>query len=156
MKKELSFFFPKKRKKKGKRNRKNPLSLSYLPAVQADALDAPPRSQQHGTPRRLVHAPRLHPHEAGLHDVDAADPVVAGDFVELRQQRRGGESRSIQRNGVAVLESDLDVGGLVRGRLRRHRAGEHGLGGLDPGVLEGVSCFLFFVFFLCFFLNVFF
>lgn len=52
-----------------------------LPAVQADALDPPPRRQQHRAPGRLVHSARLHPDEARLDDVDAPDAVVARDLV---------------------------------------------------------------------------
>lgn len=124
---------------------------THLPAVQADALDPPPRRQQHRPSGGLVNAAGLHPDEARLDDVYAADPVVPRDLVQLRQERRRRQSGAVERDGIAVLEADLDVGGLVRGGLGGDGAGEHGLGGLDPGVLEGVSCFRFlYIYFISF------
>ena len=126
-----------KKKRKEKKTQKN--ILFYLPAVKADALYPSPRRQQHGTSGRLIHSTGLHPDEAGLYDIDAADPVVSRHFVQLGEQRSGGKSSAVERDGVSIPEADLEVCGLVGGGLGRDRAGEHGLGGLDPGVLESIS-----------------
>lgn len=44
-------------------------------AVQGDGLDGPMGVQQHRAPWSLIHAARLHAHEAGLHQINAAHAV---------------------------------------------------------------------------------
>src|SRR5690349_12135559 len=55
-------------------------------AVERDALDAAVRGEEDGAAGRLVHAARLHPDEAVLDQIEAADAVVVAELVELREQ----------------------------------------------------------------------
>src|SRR6185312_5808574 len=83
-------------------------------AIQGDALDAAMRRMEDGAAGRLVDAARLHADEAVLDQVEAADAVPAAELVEPRQQLRRRQRHAIDRDGVAALELDLDVFGLVR------------------------------------------
>mmetsp|Transcript_21646 Transcript_21646/g.36169 ORF Transcript_21646/g.36169 Transcript_21646/m.36169 type:complete len:344 (-) Transcript_21646:133-1164(-) len=107
--------------------------------IQADGLDGPVRHVQHAPAGRLVHAAALHAHEAVLHQVQAPDAVGTAELVQLGQQHRGGELLAVDRHGVALLELDLDVRGLVGSLFGRHGAREHVVGGLRPGVLHDVA-----------------
>src|SRR4029450_4313907 len=69
-----------------------------------------------GASRRLVDAARLHPDVPVLHEVDAADPVLAADAVHPLQERDGAEPLAVDGDGVPRLELDLDHGRHV-GRL---------------------------------------
>ena len=81
-------------------------------------LDCPVRGQQDGAARRLVHAARLHADEAVLHQVDAADAVVAAELVELGEQRGGRHRLAVEADRVSLGEADRDVCRPV-GRVHR-------------------------------------
>ena len=68
--------------------------------------------------------------------VDPADAVLAGELVELVDQLDAVELAAVERHGLAAIEGDLDLFGLV-GREPRVDGPLKGLGrGLDPGVFE--------------------
>ena len=67
---------------------------------------------------------RLHADKAVLHQVDAADAVLAADLVELLEQRDGGGvALAVHRNRRALLEPDGHVFRLIRRVLGR--SGQH-------------------------------
>ena len=83
-------------------------------AVERDRFDAAMGCEQDGAAGRLVHAARLHADEAVLHQIEAADAVGAAELVQLGQQRGRRQFLAVDRDRVALLEADLDIGRLVR------------------------------------------
>ena len=71
------------------------------------------RGEQDRAAGGLVHAARLHADEAVLDQVEPADAIVVAELVERGQQRRGRQRLAVDRDRVAVLESDFDDGRLV-------------------------------------------
>src|SRR6185312_14316177 len=108
-------------------------------AIERDALHAAVRREQDGAARGLIDAARLHADEAVLDEIEPADAVLAAMLVELGQELGRRQRRAVDRDGIALLEPDLDIGRLVR-RLRRiDGAREHVGDGLDPGILQRLS-----------------
>ena len=74
------------------------VALVHHLAVERDRLDRAVRGVEHGAARRLVDAARLHPDEAVLDHVDAADAVRARDLVQaVEQVRRARAARRRSR-----------------------------------------------------------
>mmetsp|Transcript_10585 Transcript_10585/g.25926 ORF Transcript_10585/g.25926 Transcript_10585/m.25926 type:complete len:491 (-) Transcript_10585:10-1482(-) len=110
-----------------------------LAAVQADGLRGAAGHNQHGATGGLVHAARLHAHEARLHQIQAPDAVLASVLVERGEHGGGAHANAVDGHGVALLELNLNVRRLVRRVLGRHRAREHVLAVLHPRVLQRVA-----------------
>ncbi len=108
-------------------------------AVEGDAFDAAMRRVQDGAAGRLVDAARLHADEAVLDEVEAADAVLAAELVELRQERRRRQRRTVDGDGVAALELDLDIFGPIGRVLGRDGAAVDEFLGLAPGILERLA-----------------
>ena len=87
-------------------------------------------------PGRLVDTARLHADVPVLHQVDAADAVLAADPVEPLEQRHRTEPLAVDGHRVAGLELDLDMGREVGRLLGRPGQEEHLVRRLGPGVLE--------------------
>ncbi len=82
-------------------------------------LDRPMRREKYRATGRLVDSPRLHADKAVLDQIEPADAVGAGELVEAGEQRRGREALAVDRDRIAALEVDLDVGRLIRRLLGR-------------------------------------
>src|SRR5262249_56761258 len=108
-------------------------------AVERDALDAAMGGVQDGAARRLIDAAALHADEAVLDQIEPADAVGLAEFVEPRQQRRRRQLLAVDRHGIAALELDLDIGRLVRRRLRGNRALIDELLRLVPWILQRLA-----------------
>jgi hypothetical protein len=61
-------------------------------------------------------------------------PLLAAKIVQLGQQRRRRQRLAVDRDRIAALEADLDVGRLVGRVLRRDGALVDALGGSTPGL----------------------
>src|SRR3546814_21042420 len=57
-----------------------------------------------GAARRLIHAARLHAHEAVFDQIEPADAVLAAEIVEPRQQGRRAHPLAVDGDAVAALE----------------------------------------------------
>src|SRR5262245_46917855 len=88
---------------------------------------------------RLVQLTRLDADEAVLDVVDAADAVLAADVVELFDERHAVRLDAVERDGSALLELDLDVGGFVRRLARIGGPGKRLLGWLVPRIFENAG-----------------
>ena len=103
-------------------------------AIERDRSDRAVRRQQHCA--WPVHPARLHADEAVLDQIDAADAVGAGQLVQAREQDGRGQRFAVDRDRIATLEGELDVGRLVRRILGRHGPAVHARVRLLPGILE--------------------
>ena len=112
-------------------------------AVQGERFDLPMRVHEDGAAGRLVHAARLHAHEAVLDQVYAADPVFAPELVERPEHAGGGQLPAVHRHAVAMGEVEFDVLRFVRGVLGGDREFKHALvclgGWVEPGILENTG-----------------
>ena len=102
-------------------------------------LDAAVRGKQDGAARGLVHASRLHADESVLDQVEPADPVGAPERVKLGQQASRREPAAVERDRIAALELDGDIGGLVRRILRIEGARIDVVGDLLRRVLQHLA-----------------
>ena len=105
-------------------------------AVEGQRLHGPVSRQQDRAAGGLVDAARLHPDETVLDEIDAADPVIAAEAVEMGEQGRRAHRLAVDRHRVAMAEADLDEARLVRRVLRRDGALEDVGRRLGPGILE--------------------
>ncbi len=92
-----------------------------------------------GATRRLVAATRLHTDITVFDDVEAADAVGTADAVQVGQNGCRGFLDTVNGNDVAVAVGEFDVGGLVRGVLRRDTPAPHVLFVLGPGVFQDTA-----------------
>src|SRR3984957_9923757 len=83
-------------------------------AVERDRFDGAVRREQDRAPGRLVHAARLHANEAVFDQVKPSDAIVVAELVEGSEQRRRAHRLAVDRHWIALLETDLDNGRLVR------------------------------------------
>ena len=72
------------------------------------------RREQDRAPGRFIHAARLHADEAVFDEIEPADAIVVAELVEGSEQRRGAHRLAVDRDWIALLETDLDNGRLVR------------------------------------------
>jgi hypothetical protein len=110
-------------------------------AIHGDALQVHVGRAEQGAPGSLVHPAALDPHEAIFDNVDAPDPVLAGDhvaveenFERVRLDSAVGDVGDLDRNSLAEL--DLDRFGAVRGRRGRPRHLEHAVVRTAGGIFE--------------------
>ena len=108
-------------------------------AVEGHALDPAMGGLQDRPARRLVDAPRFHADETVLDEIEPADPVPSADLVQALEQRGGREMFAINRDGVAALEGDFEIFGLIGREFRGDGAAEHELFRLDPRIFEHLA-----------------
>ncbi len=108
-------------------------------AVQHQALQLVVGGVQDRAARRLVHAARLHAHQAVLHHVGAADAVDAAQLVQPRHQLDGAAGHAVDALRDALLEVDLHVLRLVGSLLRRAGQHEHVLVRLVPRIFQDAA-----------------
>ena len=63
-------------------------------------------------------------------------PLAPASSIQAGEQRRRGQRLAVERDRIAALERDLQVGRLLRRVLGRHGPAVHGGIGFLPGVLE--------------------
>ena len=91
---------------------------------------------QHDGGRGLVDLARLDPDQPVLDVVDPAHAVLAGELVELVDQRDAVELAAVEGDRLAAVERDLDFLGLVGGQPGVDGPLERLGRGLDPGIFE--------------------
>ena len=84
--------------------------------VQGEGFHRRMRRPEDGAARGFVHPPGFQAHVAVFHQVHPADAVFAAEVVEPGQEIGGAEALAVHRHRVAVLEVDLHVLRLIRGR----------------------------------------
>jgi hypothetical protein len=70
------------------------VALEHDLAVHGEGLDRAVRGVEDGAAGGLVDAAALHADEAVLDEIDAADAVLAAEFVEVPSRRRAGSMRT--------------------------------------------------------------
>ena len=90
--------------------------------IKRDRFDSAMGREENGPARRLVHAARFHADEAVLDEIEPTDGVRAPERVERSEEVRRRKPLGVERDGVAALELDLDIGGRVGCCLRIERA----------------------------------
>ncbi len=105
-------------------------------AVEAHRLDGAVRLEQDGAAGRPVAAARLHADIAVLDQVEAADAVFAADLIQRGEQLVGLHLLAVEGDGITLPEFEIEVLGLVRRLLRRHRPAPHRLLGLRRRVFQ--------------------
>ena len=88
--------------------------------VEAERLEHAVRLVEDRAARRLIHAAALHADEPVLHNVQNADAVGAAELVELEDDVLGAHLLAVERDGLALLEVERDVGRGVRCVNRAH------------------------------------
>src|SRR3990167_1471255 len=105
-------------------------------AVQRDRLDGAVRLEHDRAAGGLVAATRLHADVAVLHQVEAADAVLAAQCVQIAQYLCGRHWVAVQRHDVAVGKFDVQVFGGIRRLLRRYGPAPHALLGFGGGIFQ--------------------
>ena len=90
------------------------LLLVHGHLVEAERLEHAVRLVEDRAARRLVHAAALHADKPVLHDVEDADAVGAADGVELEDDVLGAHLLAVERDGLALLKVERDIGWGVR------------------------------------------
>jgi hypothetical protein len=90
-----------------------------LPLGQHELLELAMRLDQHQRRRRLERDPALDAENRVAQMNPAADAPLAGEGVQLGNQRRPGQGPPVERHRQAALEAERDLEGVggLRGRL---------------------------------------
>src|SRR5699024_8727251 len=86
--------------------------------------------------RGFVAAARLHADVAVLDDVNAADAVRAGQFIQPRQHLVRSHGFAIYGDDVAVLVDQIKLLRRIWGLLKRDGPLPHGILGRSPGIVQ--------------------
>ena len=108
-------------------------------AIERDLLDAAMRLEEDRAARGFVDPARFHADETPLHKIEPADPVFAAKLVEPRQKRGRRELFAIDRDGIAPLEADFHIFGLIGRILGIDGALIHVIGRFHRRILEHLA-----------------
>src|SRR5690606_9824409 len=108
-------------------------------AVQRDRFDGAVRGQKDRASRGFIDTTAFHAYEPVFDEVEPADAVVAAEIVKRGQHGGGRLLLSVQGNGIAPQELDLDLGCLVGGFHRRDGALVDEFRRLDPRVFQHLA-----------------
>ena len=96
-------------------------------AVERDRLDGAVSAQQDRSARRFVAAARLHPDITVLDQIEAANTVLATDFVEGAEYFVCLHLLAVDGDNITLGEFEVKVLGLIRCLFRRNRPPPHRL-----------------------------
>ena len=105
-------------------------------AVQRDGFDGAVRLEQNGAAGGFIAAARFHADVAVLHQVEAADAVLAAEDVQMGQHLGGGHFLTVQRHNIALGKFQIKILRRIRRLLRRHGPAPHAFFGLGGGVFQ--------------------
>src|SRR5204863_952904 len=79
-------------------------------AVERDRFDAAMGGIKNGAARRLIHAARLHTDKAVLDEIEPPDAMLTPKRIERRQELCWRQFLAVERDRIAPLEINSDVG----------------------------------------------
>ena len=116
--------------------RRKPILERQGPAVECELLQLLKRDIQKCSARGFVHTTRLHPDQPILHEIDPAYTMPRAYLVQSQEEVHRVQSLVVDRDGSTLLETDLQVFGVVRRGLRSRGPLVHLFVGLERGILE--------------------